>query len=146
MKTCFAGIVLLLGLAGPVVAPRSAKSGALALPPSGPSVMPASPAETKPYDPQLMRLAEILGTLTYMRQLCGDTDADQWRARMQALLDAEGTSAARKNRLAGAFNRGLEGYSLSYRTCTPNARMVIERFLGEGERIAKQIENRYRAS
>jgi uncharacterized protein (TIGR02301 family) len=116
------------------------------LPPPQPPATPAPPPETRPYDAQLMRLAEILGGLTYLRDLCGPKDADQWRARMQALLDAEGSSAVRKDRLAGAFNRGLEGYSLSYRACTPNAHIVIERFLSEGERIAKAVENRYRAS
>ena len=93
-----------------------------------------------------MRLAEILGALTYLRDLCGNGDADQWRARMQTLLDAEGTPASRKDRLAGAYNRGIEGYSLSYRTCTANAHVVIARFVEEGSRIAKAVENRYRAS
>ncbi len=116
------------------------------LPPPGPTPARAPPAETKPYDPQIMRLSEILGALTYLRDLCGDADASQWRARMQALLDAEGTPPSRRDRLAGAYNRGIEGYSLSYRICTPNAHAVIERFLAEGGRIAKAVENRYRAS
>ncbi len=93
-----------------------------------------------------MRLAEILGALTYLRGLCGDKDADEWRSRMQALLDSEGTPAVRKDRLAGAYNQGLQGYELSYRTCSPNAHLVIERFLTEGGRIAREVENRYRAS
>ncbi len=93
-----------------------------------------------------MRLAEILGVLTYLRDLCGSGDADQWRARMQTLLDAEGMPATRKDRLAGAYNHGIQGYSLSYRTCTANAHVIIERFLAEGSRIAKAVENRYRAS
>ena len=116
------------------------------LPPSAPSAAPAPPPETKPYDPQLMRLAEILGALTYLRPLCGQPDAEAWRGRMQALLDAEGNPAVRKDRLAGAYNRGLEGYGLSYRTCTPNAHVVIRRFLSEGERLAKDVGTRYRAS
>ena len=115
-------------------------------PPSPPPATPAPPPEAKPYDPQLMRLAEILGALTYMRGLCGAGDADHWRGRMQALLDAEGSTAPRKDRLAGAYNRGIQGYSLSYRSCTPNAHLVIERFLKEGAAIAKGVENRYRAS
>lgn len=114
--------------------------------PSSPPATPAPPPETKPYDPQLMRLAEILGALTYLRGLCGDTDAGEWRGKMQALLEAEGVPPVRKDRLAGAYNRGIQGYSVSYRTCTPNAHLVIDRFLTEGERIAKEVENRYHAS
>jgi uncharacterized protein (TIGR02301 family) len=116
------------------------------LPPEAPPAVPAPPPETKPYDAQLMRLAEIMGALTYMRGLCGEKDAEAWRTRMQKLLDAEGTPASRKDRLAGAYNKGLESYRISYRTCTPNAYIVIKRYLDEGERIAKEIENRYRAS
>ena len=118
-------------------------------PPAPPAPSPATPApppDTRPYDPQLIRLSEILGALTYLRGLCGAGDADQWRGRMQVLLDAEGKPDSRKDRLAGAFNHGMEGYSLSYRTCTPNARFVIERFLKEGGSLAREVENRYRAS
>lgn len=125
---------------------KAAKSTKPSLPPPPPPATPAPPPETKPYDPQLMRLAEILGALTYLRGLCGDKDAEEWRTRMQALLDAEGMPVTRKDRLAGAFNRGVDGYSLSYRTCTANAHLVIDRFLAEGSRIAKDLENRYRAS
>jgi uncharacterized protein (TIGR02301 family) len=107
---------------------------------------PAPPPETKAYDPQLMRLAEILGALSYLRNLCGQNDADVWRGRMEALLDAEGSPAVRKEKLAGAYNRGVEGYRFAYRTCTPNARLVIQRFLDEGQRIAKEVENRYHAT
>jgi uncharacterized protein (TIGR02301 family) len=93
-----------------------------------------------------MRLAEILGALSYLRGLCGEKDAGTWRSRMQALLDAEGTTQTRKDHLAGAFNSGLQGYALSYRTCTPNAHVVIERFLSEASRIAKALENRFGAT
>ncbi len=107
----------------------------------------ASPAQdVKPYDPQLLRLAEILGALSYLRGLCGSGDGDVWLKRMQALLDAEGTTPARKDRLAGAFNHGIDGYSLSYRSCTPNARTIVERFLAEASQIAKAVENRFGAT
>ena len=115
-------------------------------PPAPPQATPAPPPDTRPYDPQLMRLSEILGALTYLRGLCGSGDADQWRARMQALLDAEGKPDTRKDRLAGAYNQGIQGYSLSYRTCTANARFVIQRFLREGGSLAREVENRYRTT
>ena len=123
-----------------------AEKSPVVLPPSSPPATPAPPPESKPYDPQLMRLAEILGTLSYLESLCGEKDPDQWRARMKALLDAEGVPPIRKDRLAGAYNQGLQGYELSYRTCTANAHVVIERFLAEGRRLAQDIGNRYRAS
>ena len=108
-----------------------------------PAPPPAAVIETKPYDPSLMRLAEVLGALSYLRGLCREKDAAAWHARMQALLEAEGTTPARKDHLAGAFNSGLQGYALSYRTCTPNARVIIDRFLSEASRITNSLENQF---
>lgn len=125
---------------------RPEKPAAAPTPPLPPPATPAAPPDSRPYDPQLMRLAEVLGALTTMRQLCGAPDAEAWRQRMQALLDAEGDPPARKDRLAGAYNRGLQGYGATYRACTPNARLVIRRFLDESSRLARDVGNRYRAS
>ncbi len=150
--------LLVIALAGPLArsnealaekpgkAPRKPDKPTVYLPAPSPPATPAPPPDAKPYDPQLMRLAEILGALTYLRGLCGEKDSGEWRDRMRALLDAEGTPALRKDRLAGAFNAGLQGYELSYRTCTGNARAVIARFLAEGSRLAQDVENRFRAS
>lgn len=133
-------VFMVLMLANAITTPVGAAEHASPIPAAAPQI------DTKPYDPQLLRLAEILGALTYLRGLCGDKDADAWHKRMQTLLDAEGTTAIRKDRLAGAFNRGLEGYALSYRTCTINAHTIIERFLAEGAQIAKEVENRFGAT
>lgn len=145
-------LAALLAMPQPVVAAarnahkptKPAASPAPAPPP--PSATPAAPSDSRPYDPQMLRLAELLGALTTMRQICGAPDAEQWRQRMQALLDTEGNPPARKDRLAGAYNRGLQSYAVTYSTCTPNARLVIQRFLDESSRLARDIGNRYRAS
>ncbi len=84
-----------------------------------------------------------MGALTYLRGLCGDGDTEAYRAKMAALLAAEATSDARKERLAGAYNHGFQGYALTYRTCTPAARVVIARFLDEAARVSKDLASRY---
>lgn len=147
-RIAFAFMVLSL-LAPPLFAaprPHKAEKPAAQPPPPATPAAPVAPADSRPYDPQIFRLAEVLGALTTMRQLCGASDAELWRQRMQALLESEGNPPSRKERLAGAFNRGLQGYAVTYRTCTPNARLVIQRFLGESSRLARDIGNRYRAS
>ena len=40
---------------------------------------------------------------------------------MQILLEAEGTTPGRRERLAGAYNKGYQAYALTYRVCTPSA-------------------------
>jgi uncharacterized protein (TIGR02301 family) len=107
---------------------------------------PSANEPPPPYEPELLRLSEILGALTYLRDICGAADADSWRGRMQALLDSEAKTATRKEHLAGAYNRGFHGYEISYRACTPNAEVIIKRFLAEGEKIAHEVANRYGAS
>lgn len=104
---------------------------------------PAPEPSPPPYEPQLLRLSEVMGALTYLRSLCGERDAETYRAKMAALLAAEATSSARKERLAGAYNHGFQGYALTYRACTPAARVVIARFLDEAARVSKDLANRY---
>jgi uncharacterized protein (TIGR02301 family) len=99
-----------------------------------------------PYEPQLLRLSEILGALSYLRDICSARDGDAWRGKMSTLLDAEAKTQTRRERLAGAFNRGFRGYEVIYRTCTPNAETVIARYLAEGGRIARDINYRYGGS
>ncbi len=96
-----------------------------------------------PYDRQLDRLAEIIGTLAFMRDLCGDGDGAAWRDKMTALLEAEGKAGTRNGRLAGSYNRGFRGYELTYRVCTPSARAVIARALDEGEKLTRDLAVRF---
>lgn len=98
------------------------------------------------YESQLLRLSEIMGALAYLRDLCGDGDGAEYRARMAALLDAEGTAPERREKLAGAYNRGYRGYETTYGQCTPNARAAIARFVTEGGRLARDISDRYSGS
>jgi uncharacterized protein (TIGR02301 family) len=105
---------------------------------------PETPAENAPpYETQLLRLSEIMGALAYLRDLCGDGDGGEYRARMATLLDAEAGAQERREKLAGAYNRGFRGYETTYRVCTPNARATIGRFVEEGGRIARDISYRY---
>jgi uncharacterized protein (TIGR02301 family) len=100
----------------------------------------------RPYDPEILRLAEILGALTYLDTLCASNPQGDWRAKMQALLEADANTVARKERLAGSYNRGFRDYERTYHLCTPNAQAIIGRFLAEGAGIAHEVVNRYSAS
>jgi uncharacterized protein (TIGR02301 family) len=113
---------------------------------------PAVEGPPPPYEPQLLRLSEIMGALTYLQTVCaasGDgvaTPAAPWREQMENLISAEGAGPSRREKLAGAYNRGLQGYAFSYRVCTPNARLARQRFLDEGAQLAHDISARYRAN
>lgn len=96
-----------------------------------------------PYEPQMLRLSETLGALSFLRDLCGAGDGAQWRERMQALLDSEGQNEGRRARLAGAFNRGFQDYAAVYRVCTPNAELALSRRLAEGRKLARDLAARW---
>lgn len=120
-----------------------ALAAALALP--GPAFA-AGPTEgaPPPYDGDLLRVAEILGSLHYLRPLCGVTgEGQRWRNEMQSLIDTEQPSDARRGKIIASFNRGYSSYAEVYRTCTPAARLAVERQLEEGSRLAHDIVVRY---
>jgi uncharacterized protein (TIGR02301 family) len=94
------------------------------------------PSDDKPYDTQLFRLAEILGTLHYLRELCGANEGQVWRENMRELASSEGTSALRRARLVESFNRGYRDYSRTYRTCTQPALVAIQRFMDQASTIS----------
>jgi uncharacterized protein (TIGR02301 family) len=110
--------------------------------PAKPSAEPAEPPPP-PYDAQIQRLAEVLGGLSFLRDLCGEGDGDDWRGKMARLRDADAPAGARRQRLTAAFNRGFHGYELTYRVCTPNARLVIARYLDEAESLSREVASRY---
>ena len=96
-----------------------------------------------PFDADLQRFAEILGSLHYLRAVCGANEGQKWRNEMQALADAETPSGERRARLIASFNRGYHGFQQSYRTCTPAANVAIKRYLAEGAKISRDLTARY---
>jgi uncharacterized protein (TIGR02301 family) len=138
------------GFSGHAETPTSKPAPAPATKPT-PGQTPSAPAQAAPpaaerappYEPQLLRLAEMMGALAYLRDLCGAGDGEKFRAKMAALLAAEGVSEARRELLGGAYNDGFRGYATSYRECTPAANEVISRFLSEAARLAADIASRY---
>ena len=108
-----------------------------------PVVAPIPGGGRPAYETDLSRLAEILGALHYLRELCGAREGQTWRNEMQALLDAEAPSGERRDRMTASFNRGYRGFQQSYRACTPAANYAIRRYLEEGSRIARDVTARY---
>jgi uncharacterized protein (TIGR02301 family) len=96
-----------------------------------------------PFDGDLQRLAEILGTLHYLRGICGANEGSKWRNEMQALIDAETPSGDRRTRMIAGFNRGYNGFQQTYRTCTPAASVAIRRYIEEGSKISRDLTARY---
>lgn len=95
-----------------------------------------------PFEPKLMRLAEVLGSLHYLRNLCGELGS-QWREEMEKLLAAENPDPARRARFIASFNRGYRSFDGIYANCTPSATEAINRYMKEGEELSRDIASRF---
>jgi uncharacterized protein (TIGR02301 family) len=114
-------------------------------PPGQAPTQPQSPAQNTPapFDRDLQRLSEILGSLHFLRGICGSNEGQKWRNEAQTLIDTEAPAGERREQLIANFNRGYRAFQQSYRTCTPAADFVIRRYLAEGAKIAREITARY---
>lgn len=127
----------------PALAQQAQKPREASPPVAGP---PSLELAAPPYEAQLVRLAELLGTLAYLRDLCGTGDGAAVRTRMAALLDAEAATGPRRERIAGFFNRGFREYELLHRTCTPVSREAMRRAGEEAGHLAHDVGHRFGGS
>jgi len=103
--------------------------------------LPAA-AVDPPYEPQMERLAEILGSLYFLNPLCAGSATD-WREQLADLVALDQPDEDRQQRLYGAFNGGYLAYSRLYRSCTESAREALTRLLVEAGATARDIHTRY---
>ena len=105
---------------------------------------PQAPKNTPaPFDHDLQRLAEILGSLHFLRDICGSNEGQKWRNEAQVLIDTEAPSGERHEQMIASLTRGYRAFQQSYRTCTPAADFAIRRYLAESAEIAREITARY---
>ena len=100
---------------------------------------PSGAAFMKP----LGRLSSILGSVHFLRKLCGDEQADVWRTKMSELLAVQSPGAADRQILVAAFNSGYRAFESTYRKCTPAARIAVARYQEEGATLSREISARY---
>lgn len=94
------------------------------------------------YESKLIRLAEVLGSIHSLRNLCGER-SNEWRDQMDAVILAENPDPTRKARLIASFNRGYRSFSESYSTCTESALAAIDLYMKEGDRLSSEIITGY---
>jgi len=126
----------------PVLAQAAPKAAA---PPAEPAEAAAPPAVEKPapYDGRLLRMAEVLGSVHYLRNLCNGPET-KWRDAMSAFLKEEtGNEPGRAAILRAAFNRGYRSFAATYTKCTPQAVAAEARYRTEGASLVTEITARF---
>lgn len=91
------------------------------------------------YGRKLLRLAEVLGAVHHLREICGAGEGQLWRDQMIKLLKAESPTAAYRTRLVRSFNQGYRGYRRTYRSCTQAASLQVTRFVREGAILSQSL-------
>ncbi|MEO0545145.1 MAG: TIGR02301 family protein [Pseudomonadota bacterium] len=73
-----------------------------------------SHAQVVPYDPGLNELAQTLGSVHYLTNLCTEEKSNRWRDEMADLLATERPDPVRRSRLVASFNRGYRSFASVY--------------------------------
>ena len=94
------------------------------------------------YEPQLMRLSEILGSLHFLRNLCGE-EGEDWRLQMEGLLQSENPEPMRRARMVARFNHGYASFQANYTVCTEAAAEAVRRYMREGEELTRDVVGRF---
>lgn len=106
---------------------------------------PATQVEEKPapYDDRLLRMAEVIGSVHYLRNLCNGRE-DEWRQLMADFLATETKNEPqRAAKLTAGFNRGYRAFAATYTKCTPQAVAAEEKYRAEGATLATEITARF---
>ena len=77
-----------------------------------------------PYQEEMQRLTEIMGSLYFLQPLC-NVDEEDWRAQAADLISLDDPDDDRRARLIGAFNSGYAAYARTYRSCTSSAQQAM---------------------
>ncbi|WP_112810098.1 TIGR02301 family protein [Ensifer sp.] len=130
-----------------IAAATTAAAQKTAAPPQDKAQAPAPVAveeKPTPYDQRLIRLAEVLGSVHYLRNLCVKEPEDVWRRSMQELIDKETVNEEkRRERMTAAFNRGYRTFASVYTACTQPAIVAEQRYRAEGATLASEIVARF---
>lgn len=97
-----------------------------------------------PYDADLLRLSEILGSVQYLGSLCHAQGDDRWRKSMESLIELEaGKDTERRQKFIAAFNHGYRAFASVHSGCTPAALEAENRYRAEGATLASEITARF---
>jgi uncharacterized protein (TIGR02301 family) len=107
-----------------------------------PSLAQTPVVPNPPYHQKLLRLSEVIGSVHFLRNLCGE-GGTVWRDSMNEILVSEKPTPERKAQLTASFNHGYRSFDGVYVRCTPSAIDALGRFMKEGALLSEDISSRY---
>lgn len=88
---------------------------------------------------RLVRIAEIMGGLHYLRGICDKEKNQVWRGNMLRLLDLEQPPQDVRERMVSRFNSYFDREKRSHATCNRKATREIKRLAGEGQQLTSEL-------
>lgn len=96
-------------------------------------------AETDRFARRVQELAEILGQVHYMRNLCVDGEDTVWRDAMMELIRLEEPSRDERREMTRRFNQGYHAARDKYPACDRAARREMQRLASTGARLSSRL-------
>ncbi len=91
------------------------------------------------YWADVLRVAEILGSVHYMRDLCDGSEGQVWREKMRELLKATEPDEQTRELLVGHFNSAYHKARIAHGRCSGKTVTEINRLLDEGAKLSARL-------
>ncbi len=101
-------------------------------------------AQAGSFENGLMRLAEILGSIHHLRNICGANDGPLWRNKMIDMMNVAELSAPDRKKIISHFNDAFYSARTRYPDCTTDAARRANLLFNEGHRLAKKLASERR--
>lgn len=118
---------------GGLVSARMVLLGALLLAP-----LPASASQL---NDGLMRLAEILGSVHHLRDVCGANDGLLWRNKMIDMMNVAKLDPKQRKAMISHFNDAFYDARTRFPQCTSDAANRANALFDEAHRLAERLAN-----
>jgi uncharacterized protein (TIGR02301 family) len=86
-----------------------------------------------------VQLAEILGAVHHLRDVCGTNEGQLWRNKMIEMLGVLAPSDAERQQLVKNFNDSYYRYKNAYPACSATAARQSDKLMQDGQRLAEEL-------
>lgn len=86
-----------------------------------------------------VQLAEILGAVHHLRDVCGTNEGQLWRNKMIEMLGVLEPTDTERQQLVKNFNDSYYRYKNTYPACTATAARQSDKLMQDGQRLAEEL-------
>lgn len=96
-------------------------------------------AKADNFENGLMRLAEILGSIHHLRNICGANEGPLWRNKMIDMMNVAELGTRERKKIIRHFNDAYYSIRTRYPDCTNDAARRANLLFNEGHQLAAQL-------